>query len=143
MGTIKGLYRKVQALQTDQVIENVFVQNEKVLTDENKKQLFAGFDNNGNRLKKYKSSVYALRKASLNPLPGFGNPDYFLTGAFYRGWEKRIDGNVIRDVLNDPKSQILLDKNPDILGLGGVYRTEAVNILRPAVIKGIRQKIGL
>jgi len=143
MATIRGVYRKVSALNTDVVIEEVFVSNEKVIADENREQLYQGLDKNGNHLKKYRNRQYAIKKAGMNSLPGFGNPDYFLTGDFYRGISVKIEGDVIRTILSDPKSFFLIDKNPDIIGLGGPFRQDLVNKIRPEIIKGIRNKIGL
>lgn len=143
MSTIGQLYRRVQQLNTDKVIDDVFIANQEFLAEENKKQLHEGFDRTGARLKRYKNAAYARKKYAQNPIPGYGNPDFFLTGAFFRQWQVRIDGDVIRNILNDPKSQFLLDRDPNILGLGGDYRKEALNKIRPEIITAIRQKIKL
>lgn len=45
-------------------------------------QLRNGLTSEEGRLIKYRNPLYALEKNQLNPLPGLGNPDFILTGAF-------------------------------------------------------------
>jgi hypothetical protein len=144
MATIKGLYKRVQALNSDEVIEDAFIENEKQFAEKNRQQLFSGFDKNGKRLKPYKNKRYADKKHAMNPKPGHGNPDFRLKSDFYRGIEVRIDGQVIRTILNDPKSTYLLQRDPDIVGLGGEFK-EQMNRdhLQPSLTRHFRKNLKL
>lgn len=142
MSSISGLLKRVQSVDMDKVIEVAFVKNEGAIADENRKQLFEGFDKKGKRLKPYKNKKYAAKKHARNPIPGLNNPDFFDKGDFQKGIEFRIDGNVIRGVLNDPKSDALLKRDPDIIGLGGTYKKDFIDTkLRPSFLSEVHKEL--
>lgn len=90
---------------------------------ENKKQLLAGYDSNGDRLLKYQSNKYARVKNEYNPLPGLGNPDLNLTGAFQARIEATLSGTTITELSTDSKGPELEQKyGPQIFGVGGEYK---------------------
>lgn len=71
----------------------------------NQKQLFEkSIDSDGNKLKEYRSSSYAARKNTINPLPGFGRPDLYVTGKFYKGFYAEVKGRRLTIGSNDAKS---------------------------------------
>lgn len=65
----------------------------------NTKQMYAGLDGTGRQISpQYASQEYATQKNQMNPAPGYGTPDAYLTGAFYRGYGIRVEGDqVIKD----------------------------------------------
>lgn len=73
----------------------------------NQEQMLKGQKGNGGRLGTYKSASYAIKKFSMNNLAGFGNKDYKLTGAFYRGFFAATDAGKLILGSNDPKSSFL------------------------------------
>lgn len=75
-----------------------------------KDQLYAGFNSLGRRLISYRSVKYATMKNSMNPVPGYGNPDLKLTGAFYDAIRADIDEEGFLVYSTDDKSNSLEDK---------------------------------
>lgn len=143
MATIKELYRRVLALNTDDAIEQAVSETADEYLKENQKQLFEGFDREGQHLRRYRSAKYARVKNQMNPLPGLGNPDFYVTGDFYRGQHVRATAQGITTDLTDPKSAELLRRDPNIIGLGGAYRMEYIGVLHPALVRRIRQNLKL
>lgn len=78
--------------------------------DAQREQLRHGTSAKGGRLRPYRSPAYAKKKAAMNSLPGYGNPDLKLTGAFYRGIKINITGSKIRLYSTDQKAPMLLQK---------------------------------
>jgi hypothetical protein len=146
MSTIKSMIQRVQAVRGREaiIIEDVFVKNEIKIADKQREQLFEGFDKNQQRLKRYRNDLYARRKNRMNPKPGFGNPDFKDKGDFYRGIEIRVDGGVIRTLLYDEKSEDLLERDPNIIGLGGPYKQELIDeTLRPGIVGDLKSALKL
>lgn len=143
MASIKALYKRVKALRSDEVIQQTLEEKKEDYLDENRKQLYEGFDREGNRLRKYRSAKYARVKNQMNPRPGLGNPDFYVTGAFYRNRTVTVQGGELITNLNDPKSEDLLKRDPDIIGLGGPYKIEFMGMLHPALINNFRSKLRL
>lgn len=52
-----------------------------------------GEDSTGKKLKPYKNKRYAQKKHGMNPLPGLGNPDLYLTGSTYKGMDVQTNAN--------------------------------------------------
>jgi hypothetical protein len=126
MGTIKTLYGSMRRFNLDRTASAAFGTVLEDFTDENKAQLFAGFNRFGDHLDEYKSFRYAEDKHFLNPVPGFGNPDLFVTGDFYAGIKGRISGSQILEKSSDIKNDRLVADYPGIFGLGGRFKVEFV-----------------
>lgn len=87
MGTIRDLKNALKKVNLNTMIVNSIDQTKDALVNFNKEELKHGRDSKGLLLSpEYALFDYALRKYQQNSLPGFGNPDLFLTGAFYRGF---------------------------------------------------------
>jgi hypothetical protein len=143
MATLLNIIGKFQALNTDEVIEQAFIASTDGFTDEQKKQLYAGFDKDGNRLHKYQNNKYARVKNEMNPAPGLGNPDLKVTGAYYNGIKAAVSGLGYHIASSDDKGPDL-EKKYDPYGLGGDYRREFIKTTyRPKFRAEIRQKTGL
>lgn len=95
-------------------LESVAIETMENTTEElirlNKEQLLHGKTSDGDLLAPYRSEDYANYKHGLNPLPGFGTPDYRLTGAFFSGFVVTISGDVEDIHSTDPKTQKLEDR---------------------------------
>lgn len=72
------------------------------IAEYNRSQLRSGFDGKGRRLKAYRSKSYAARKNRANPVPGFGNPDYKVTGAYHEAIRAAVEGGLIKLYTTDP-----------------------------------------
>lgn len=94
----------------------------------NQRQLFAqSVDSNNIPLRFYNSNFYAFEKEKRNPLPGFGRPDLYDTGAFYRAFVVRVNSNFYTIASTDKKTNLLTEKyGKDIFGLTEESKKEFV-----------------
>lgn len=145
MLTISSLSEKFKALNTDKVIDESLNETKDEFKAINKQQLKAGKTNTGeNVAPKYRSRKYASAKNQMNPLPGLGNPDLFLTGAFYEGIDVEVGKDVFDIISKDEKGPELENKYKDIFGLGNNFKKKYLDEdLGPTVQKKISNFIGL
>lgn len=94
-------------------------EHEKEIADYNRKQLFEeGVDSEGNKLKPYKRAKYARAKHAMNPLPGLGNPDDYLTGKFQKSILAIVKDKALVFESSDAKAPFLFKRDGvKILGL--------------------------
>lgn len=99
----------------------------------------------GKQYPEYKGDFYQVFKNKLNPKPGIGNPDLFLTGEFYKGIGVVVtptEYTVNSTSENAPRLEIKYGS--EIYGLTpqnqGIYCEET---LQPAIIASLVQQIGL
>lgn len=121
MATLGTIRRRIEALNTDEVIAESFRRSIAGFTEWQKRQLYEGFNKRGERLVPYVSAQYAKKKNKINSNPGLGHPDLFLTGAFYEGIEVKLSGYQITVESRDEKGPDLKEKY-DPFGLGGQYK---------------------
>lgn len=102
-------------------------------------------DKNEEPLRLYGSLSYALEKNKMNPAPGFGRPDLYLTGSFQRAIYVEVNQTIIKVWSRDRKTDSLVAKYSDeIFGMTpkskGKYAQET---LYPAIKNYITAKSGL
>lgn len=144
--TPKALLNRFKKLDTDSLLTESFSETLPQLVEINKKQLYAGYGNTGKKIsKKYKRAKYARVKHEMNPTPGLGTPDIFVTGEYYSELKGTMIGDDIAELHStDEKAQFLEQKYDDILGLGGEYKSEHIREnLRPTVHEKITKHTGL
>lgn len=143
--TIVSLYEKVQAMNTDVIIEEAIEETAGSITEENKKQMLAGKTASGAVIGEYRNELYAEVKNRMNPLPGFGVPDLKLTGSFQSKMGTNVIGDSIITESTDTKNQKLREKYGDgIFILGGDFKREYMDLsLRPALKQKIESATGL
>ncbi len=117
-------------------------QTQEDVLDLNRAQLYErSVDNTGTPLRLYRSQPYALQKNRRNPKPGFGRPDLYETGAFFRGFYLRVGRNVFTISSRDGKTSDLVKKyTPNIFGLDEKSRTEYRPIITGAIVRFIKQR---
>jgi hypothetical protein len=143
MATIGKIATKFRALNTDEVVTAAFRTSTDGFTEEQKKQLYAGFDKEGKRLQKYRNNKYARVKNEMNPGPGLGNPDLYVTGAYFGGIKTNVQGLSLHIESSDAKGPELETKYKPY-GLGGGYKQEFIRgIYRPNFRKQVRLKTGV
>ncbi len=127
--------------ETIHVAEN----NEKVIADFNRVQLYEkGETVDGKKLKKYRNAKYARVKNSMNPLPGLGNPDFYVTGEFQKSIFADVRGKSIILDAADPKVEFLVERDGEgIFGLQDESKVQVWNrVLRPPLIQRLNKKTG-
>lgn len=86
MGTVRDLLKRVESLKLREQVPKMVEQTSYEIVVLNNLQLYSGIDSTGKKItRKYKSKSYAQKKNQLNAKPGYGVPDLFLTGSFYKG----------------------------------------------------------
>ncbi|GAA4327993.1 hypothetical protein [Flaviaesturariibacter amylovorans] len=103
----------------------------------NQAQLYQGNNSEGGKLGRYVNPSYARMKNGMNGLPGYGNKDLYLTGAYSRGIYAKVSGTSITMGSTDPKAEYLeTGKNYGLFGeskrmyVDGALRTAFVDAIR-------------
>lgn len=139
MATIKNLRDKWKALKIRAIISQSIEATQSSYIELQKAQLYAGYNQDGSKIgddNPYRSEAYAEIKEQKNPLPGFGNPDLFLTGATYEGIEVTITDKAIKIESRDIKFKKLDTKYQHAFtGLGGKYKENYLQFLQTIIIK--------
>jgi hypothetical protein len=143
MGTILSVLRKVEKVDTDEVSSRSVDQTKDKLIEVINDQSLHGVNNKGGNLGKYRNPVYARKKQGLNPLPGLGNVDKKLTGAYYGGRYAKVSGGVIQYGSTDEKAVELDVKYPDSYGLSDPFKAQYNEFLRPVFIQNMKKATGL
>jgi len=140
MTTIADMYRRFKSINLRQQVPILIEQDADTVTDLNKEQLYErSVDKNGAPLRLYGSVGYSLDKNRINPRPGFGRPDLYLTGAFYRGFNIRVTRNALTITSSDSKTSMLTKKyGQDIFGLDQQSRDKFRPRLQNNIVKYIR-----
>lgn len=144
--TFTEIHQTISKFNAEQVVSDVYEQTKEPLADLNAVQLLNGLSAKGKNLKSYSNPVYAELKNRMNPLPGFGNPDLRLTGAFYRGIYASSQGGRLSITSTDSKTPDLEKKYGElnIFGLSEKFRIEhVVENIEPAFKKEIERVTGL
>jgi len=98
---LKTLNQKLQSLNVLTIASETLSEHTGEMADELRSQLYAGRDNLDQSLRQYRSSEYAQMKHGMNPLPGLGNPDLYLTGATHRSIRMAVNGQMVVTLVTD------------------------------------------
>lgn len=111
----------------------------------NREQMAHGIRSDGKQIGRYRNSEYAIMKNALNPLPGLGNVDLILTGAFSDSFDIDVNGEDIDRIATDSKAESLIEKYGDeVFGLtdnNQEYYNEEV--FYPELAEAIEEQTGL
>ncbi len=106
----------LESLNVRQLAREAVEKNLREMVSMNKTQLHEGKSTSGKPFPKYapfeveEGKEYADFKEELNPKPGWGNPDLYLTGSFYREMFGDLVGDDIFMDSKDEKSGLLQEK---------------------------------
>lgn len=141
--TMFDMLRRFQDLNVKAIAMQAMAKTADDLVRLNREQLYHGDDSTGNFLKKYRDPDYAELKRFMNPLPGEGNPDLYLTGKTYESMEVDIDGENIEYLMDDPYG--LKEKYGDeIQGLTVDNKSRHVREnLQPVFVNLVKEKLRL
>lgn len=108
-----------------------------------KDQLFHGIDSTGSHLSPtYAWASYIKKKYTMNSLPGSGNPDLKLTGAFYQGFKADVNKLGITVYSTDEKAGMLEAKyGKTIYTLFEEWKDEYLLILSPMFLQNVIEAI--
>jgi len=148
MGNMFQLLDRLDKVQIKPIIILCLNQSQYEWLGLNRGQLHDGQDNTGRlQTRLYKEERYAEYKHELNPVPGFGIPDFFITGDYYNSIQMTINQAQwqIRTYSTDNVIAPKLDaKWPRNYGLDpentGFFSAE---ILKPKIIKELKMELGL
>ena len=141
------MLRRVEAIDLQAIGVAIIVDSKPELLQLNKDQLMnEGVDKNKRKLKSYSSNSYAVRKNRMNPFPGLGTPDLYLTGSFQDGFTLRINSKSTFDIYstNSKNNDLTKKYGKDIFGLTEDSKTEYQReIMQPELVKNVRKAMRL
>jgi hypothetical protein len=157
MLTFKKLYDNFQKLDTDGIIQKVFVDNASLLEEKNREQLLAGKTRDGSDLfPTYQQDPYfktpgaAQRysdwKDSITPHPTRkkGVPNLFIVGTYHRSRKITITANKIIYSADFIGPEIEAKYGEGVNGLGGEFKRSFLNdSLKPDLQKKLEGALGL
>lgn len=148
MGTIFAFDNAIQRIQVRPIIALCLEQSQYEVLSFNRGQLYMGEDNKGRLLSPmYRSQAYADFKESLNPKPGYGIPDLFVTGEFYNSIQIKVNPSqftftIFSENSKAPKLERKYGQN--IYGLNEENKQYFGNeIIRPKIVAEFKKQIGL
>lgn len=117
--TILEMYEKASAIVIPDLVQETLTEQADVIITINQARLFnESEDTDGEPLEFYKSISYSIAKNEINPNPGFGRPDLYDTGSFYRDFNLTVTKDEFEVDSSDEKSNMLKNKYGDkIFGL--------------------------
>jgi len=144
MPTISQFQARLKSVNIPDEATYAIGESRGVITREQKNQLLRGLRADGTKIGRYRSKVYAAKKAAMNPLPGFGFMDWKLTGELQN--EIFIDvrpGSFVIDSA-DGKTGSLISRFGDPFGLTLESRIIAIKEkIKPVFLSNIRKKLFL
>lgn len=146
--TLHELHRRVkslnQTLKAD--VENIVRETSYEIEALNKQQLYNyGVDSDGKKLSpKYRNKSYATEKNRMNRRPGFGQPDGYLTGAWYKGFNVVVKNYSYSINSTDSKSPKLKAQYGKVFGLTSINRRiYSKGVFYTAFKRHVNKKTGL
>ncbi len=146
MATTSDLLERLQSLNLRELLADSIEETAPEYVELNTQQLFKGLDGMGQSIRPlYRSAKYARVKNQSNPLPGYGTPDLKLTGAFYQGYELKVEGDeLVKDSDVDYADQLFEKYGNEIGQLDEENHEEYIQEnLAPAFYDRVREQTGL
>lgn len=148
MGTVFNFDEKIQALDIKEAIVESVAETQYAPLGFVRGQLHYGEDGTGYQISpKYKSEGYALQKEELNPVPGLGTPDLFVTGDFYNSLEEVVNKSAYSftiDGTDEKAPKLELKYGDEIYALNDQNKEYYSNeILKPYLVSKIKTELGL
>lgn len=94
MSTLAEIWDSLESLDLREVVADAIEEQKQQYVKMNLEQLYQGLNPDGGKIEpKYRSRKYASAKADMNPAPGEGTPDFYLTGSLYEQTEAEVQGD--------------------------------------------------
>jgi hypothetical protein len=148
MGIVSNFERLRDAWASVDLVKEVTIiasNNTEKIAGYNKEQLYKeGEDSTGKKLRKYRSKKYARVKNQMNPAPGLGNPDLFVTGSFHESIFSAVkQGKIIFDADDSKVEKLVSMFGEEIFGLQQENNTRVwVEVLRAPLLPRINSITG-
>jgi len=159
MGTMHSLYRKVKDLDTDKIITDVVTENVGVLGEINLSQLYAGKTRLGIDLSPtYQEDPYFDDKGGIAAAQAYsdwkdeitpsserrpGVPNLIINGFYYASRKVIVNASKIIYTSDYIEDDLREKYGDEINGLGGKYKEEFLDTLRPGLHAQISELTGL
>lgn len=146
MATTRDIIERLQGLNLQELLTESIEETAAQYVDLNTAQMYQGKDGDGQSIApQYGSESYANEKNQMNPTPGYGIPDLRLSGAFYRGYKVRVEGQDLVKDSDVPYADELFNKYGNAIGqLDEVNHEEYVEQeLAPVLYDKVREQTGL
>lgn len=139
------MLRRIEKADIGKVITESMEKAEPLIADRQRAQMLEGLNSKGQKIRRYRSNAYAKMKHAMNPVPGFGNWDMYLTGALSKSIYAEVRGDAVIIDATDPKTQGLVEKAGEIVfGLNKSTKAELIkDDLQPIVVKRMRNELKL
>jgi hypothetical protein len=142
MASAKQLLTRLERISLQQTTITEVMARPEEMPELNREQMYReGQTSTGAKLKRYKRERYARAKNRMNPLPGYGNPDFYVTGAFHRGITIQEQAGRIRITSTDRKTPFLLKRDPEVFGLTGENLNRYRKQLFPRIMRNINRQV--
>lgn len=142
MPGINTMIRRMEGVDFKEVIQVSVAATVKEYEQLQKLQMLTGKDSEGKAIGKYKNKKYAAEKYAMNPLAGFGNMDFRLTGDFFKEFFTRLGSNSVMISSSNSKTERLLKINGKVFGLHAENASEySIQHIKPEANKQIRKQM--
>lgn len=147
MATPGELLDLLEALDLPAIVTEALDEQKESYVKKNLDQLLDGLSPEEGKIEpKYKSKSYARKKNAMNPKPGFGTPDFYLTGALHEQTHAEVEGDdlVIKSDVEYAKYNEQRWGNETIWGLTEEnFEVFVDDELRPSIIEKVCDQTGL
>lgn len=149
MTTVLDMLRRFESVNLEQEAEYILNDTERTIVGYNQAQMYVkGEGADGNKFRPYSRSPmgqeYAEMKHAMNPQPGFGNPDYYLTGEMYSRMFAEAKAGKLTITSSAPHTSKLLERGGDPFGLQPESKDHYIkNVFHPAFLRRIAEKTGV
>jgi len=147
MATPGEMWTALEELDLKGVVMEALEDQKEDYVKKNLEQLYQGLNPEGEKISpEYVPGPYRRKKNRMNPAPGEGTPDFFLTGAMYDETEAEVDGDelVIESRVEYAKYNEERWGDAEIWGLTSSNHNEFVfQQLQPIIIEKVSQQTGL
>jgi hypothetical protein len=148
MGNVFNFDDKIQAINIKETIVTSVAETQYAPIGFIRGQLHYGEDGTGHQISpKYRKEGYAIDKEAMNPVPGLGTPDLFVTGDFYNSIKEDVSSSKYSFTIEgtDEKAPKLeLKYGNEIYALNDQNKEYYANeILKPYIVTKLKNELGL
>lgn len=139
------MLQKVSSINLPEQVPVIIQQTSETAINLNRQQLYdTSVDKHEMKLLSYNWPNYAVMKNKMNPKPGFGHPDLYLTGSFQKAMFMKVEKESFNISSRDSKTfDLVKHYGDDIFGLTLKSKAEYTKTVWLQIKRYIIQKSGL